>query len=270
MTIAMRRNDEHRAMNGTAWDGLFAELDAWAAAGRTATLWWRDDDADTASPALTRLLTLQKRTGVPLALAVVPRHLDTSLSDQLAGHDGVSVLQHGYSHDNFAGPGDRKIELDGSRPTDYVIADLAMGLQTLAVLPGWVPVLVPPWNRISPHLIPILPELGYRGISTLGARDRRLPVARLVRNNVHLDPIDWRGRHGPAGGFVGEERALSALSEHLRQRRETLSDGQEASGLMTHHKVQDSAVWNFTARLLEATAAHPAVRWSTAPELFAP
>ncbi|MEK9660397.1 MAG: hypothetical protein VW644_01455, partial [Alphaproteobacteria bacterium] len=61
----MRRNDEHRVAAGTPrpgapWDALAAELDVWAAAGRTATLWWRDDDADAASPALERLLALQR------------------------------------------------------------------------------------------------------------------------------------------------------------------------------------------------------------------
>lgn len=269
MTATMR-SSEQRVTTGTAWDGLFAELDAWARTGRSATLWWRDDDADSASPALTRLLTLHRSTGAPLALAVVPRRLDASLTRLLAAEDGVSVLQHGYSHDNFAAPGERKIELDGSRPASYVIAELATGQQALAALPGWQPVLVPPWNRIGRHLVPMLPELGYCGLSTLGPRERRAPVARLVANNVHLDPIDWRGQHGPAGGFVGDDIALTALTAHLRDRREGRADAAEASGLMTHHKVQDAATWEFAARLIEATTAHPAVRWCTAAALFAP
>jgi peptidoglycan/xylan/chitin deacetylase (PgdA/CDA1 family) len=275
VTSAMRRNDEHRVAAGTPrpgapWDALAAELDVWAAAGRTATLWWRDDDADAASPALERLLALQRQTGAPLALAVVPQRLDPSLARLLADCDGVSVLQHGYSHDNFAAPGERKIELDGSRPGPYVIADLATGQQALDALPGWLPVLAPPWNRIAPYLIPMLPELGYRGISTLGARDRRCPVAGLACNNVHIDPIDWRGRTGPAGGFAGEEAALAALTAHLADRREGRADADEASGLMTHHRVQDPATWDFVRQLIAETTAHPAARWCTAEELFAP
>jgi hypothetical protein len=151
-----------------------------------------------------------------------------------------------------------------------VIADLAMGQQILSALPGWLPVMVPPWNRIGAHLVPMLPELGYCGLSTLGPRERRMPVARLMRNNVHLDPIDWRGRFGSAGGFVGDTTALETLTAHLRDRREGRADAEEASGLMTHHKVQDEDVWGFTARLIAETAAHPAVRWCPAEELFAP
>lgn len=270
MTSAMRRTDEHRVAADTAWDRLSAELDAWTAAGRTATLWWRDDDADTASPALERLLALHRQTGAPLALATVPQRLDASLAQLLADCDDVSVLQHGYSHDNFAAPGERKIELDGSRPGPYVIADLATGQQALSSLPGWLPVLVPPWNRIAPYLIPMLPELGYRGISTLGARDRRCPVTGLMRNNVHVDPVDWRGRAGPAGGFAGEVAALTALTGHLADRREGRADADEASGLMTHHKAQDAATWDFVGRLIGETMAHPATRWCTAAELFTP
>ena len=270
MTTAMRRSDGQSATTGTAWDGLFAELGAWADAGRTATLWWRDDDAVAATPALEKLLLLRRRIGVPLALAVIPRRVDASLASRLSSEIEISVLQHGYSHDNFAGPGDHKIELDGSRPTDYVIADLATGMQIMAAMPGWLPVLVPPWNRIAPHLLPMLPELGYCGISTLGARDRRLAVGRLVRHNVHIDPVDWRGRNGPAGGFAGAAPVLAALTTHLRDRREGRVDDAEASGIMTHHKVQDSATWEFFAQLLERTAAHPAVRWCAAPEMFAP
>jgi hypothetical protein len=269
VTTASRRQPERVARYGNAWTRLLGELDAWSADGRQATLWWRDDDADSARPALQRLLALQAWTGVPLALAVVPRALNGSLADAVGGQSGIAILQHGYSHDNFAATGDRKIELDGSRPSEYVAADLAVGLEKLSSFPGWIAVLVPPWNRIAGHLVPLLPELGYRGLSTIGSRARRHPVARLTQNNVHIDPIDWRGRFGPAGGFVGEDFVLDCLTTQLRERREGHVDSNETTGLMTHHKVQSGEVWDFVARLVERTNAHPAVRWCAASELFA-
>ena len=268
MTTVTRHSDRNRSCAATAWHRLYAELDAWTAAGDTATLWWRDDDAEAASPALTRLLSLQAKTAVPLAIAAVPQRLDPSLADALGACTGITVLQHGYSHDNFAGDGDRKIELGDSRPAEYVVADLAMGMQILSAMPGWLPVMVPPWNRIASYLVPMLPELGYRGLSALGARNRRQPVAGLVQNNVHLDPVDWRGPFGRSGGFVGEDVALDMLVSHLRDRREGRSDLGEASGLMTHHRVQSAEVWDFAERLIDTAGRHPAAKWCAAGDLF--
>lgn len=252
------------------WAALSAELDRWAAASRTATLWWRDDDAGTLTDQLERLLALRDRLGVDVAVAAVPRRVNDAFRARLGDERHVAVLQHGYSHHNFATPGERKIELDGSRPAEHVIAELAVGLQTLASLPGWVPVLVPPWNRIAPHLLPSLPELGYRGLSGLGPRNRPQALAGLRQNNVHIDPIDWRGRQGPARAFAGTERAIAAAVDHLAARRTGSADSDEATGLMTHHLVQDDATWRFVEQFIAHTKAHPAARWLSARDIFGP
>ena len=55
-----------------SWSELTEELDAWATAGRCATLWWRDDDAAQPGPALERLLALSAGHGWPVTLAVIP------------------------------------------------------------------------------------------------------------------------------------------------------------------------------------------------------
>jgi len=62
------------------WQALDAELDAWSAAGRTAELWWRDDDAIVPTPALDRLLDIRRRSGVPIALAVIPARAQATLA----------------------------------------------------------------------------------------------------------------------------------------------------------------------------------------------
>jgi hypothetical protein len=247
---------------------LSAELDAWAAAGRTATFWWRDDDAGAMAAALDRLLILRKKLAVPISLATVPTRLDDAFRARLAVETDVALLQHGYSHHNFATPDARKIELDGSRPAEYVIADLAVGLQALAPVPGAVPVLVPPWNRIAPHLLPLLPELGYRGLSALGPRQRVNALAGLRQNNVHMDPIDWRGRHGKAKAFIGTERAIAVAVEHLAGRRTGAVDGEEATGLMTHHLDQDEDTWQFVEQFIAHTKSHPAGAWLAAQAVF--
>lgn len=261
-------------MPAPAWDALMGELDTWAGAGRTATFWWRDDDAADHTPALDRLLALRDAVDVPLALAVIPARATPALRDRLASAPGLATVQHGYSHKSFATGADRPIELDGSRPAEYVISDLAVGAQSLARLASHVPVLVPPWNRIAPHLVPLLPEIGFQGLSTIGARAREFPVRGLRQQNVHLDVIDWRGKKtGIARGFLGADNIIADTIRHLAARRAGAVETNravpdEATGLMTHHSDMDDAMFGFVREFVIRTRAHPAVVWQSANEVF--
>ena len=268
MYEAAQSREHSDSAEQTHWSALSAELDCWAAAGRTATFWWRDDDAGEMTDQLDRLLRLRQKADVGLALATVPSRLDKPFRARMDDEANVAVLQHGYSHHNFATLEERKIELDGSRPAEYVIADLAVGMQALTSVAGAVPVLVPPWNRIAQHLLPLLPELGYRGLSTLGPRQRPNALAGLRQNNVHIDPIDWRGHAGPPRAFTGTERAIAAAIEHLAARRASTTDGEEATGLMTHHLVQDEETWRFVEQFIDRTKIHPAAAWLAAHDVF--
>lgn len=266
MALAM---PDHSNVPDPAWTALMGELDAWATAGLTASFWWRDDDAASHTPALDRLLDLRGRLDVPLGLAVIPANATRGLRDRLTDEDDVSVLQHGYSHKDFNAGEGRKIELDDSRPAEYVIADLAMGGQALEKYRNHLPVLVPPWNRIAPHLVPFLPEIGIRGLSTIGARVREAPIRGLRQNNVHLDVIDWRGkRTGTVRGFMGAENILSDTLDHLAARRAGTADLAEATGLMTHHGDMNEAMFDFVGEFVSRTRAHPAVVWQSANEVF--
>lgn len=250
---------------------LLKVLDRYAAKGRSATLWWRDDDAAAPSPALDRLLALTARHDVALALAVVPAVAGEALAERLRDvSPHVAVLQHGYAHQNHAAAGEKKIELGPQRPAQMVIGELATGWLRLETLfSGRVlPVLVPPWNRLAPFLVPVLPELGYRGVSQFGPRKRVMPVQHLRQINCHVDPIDWRGSRG----FVGRQRAIAAMAAHLALR---LVDphgaaGSEPTGLMTHHAVHDEQMWRFLDEVLMVTKSHQAARWLAAAEAFAP
>ncbi len=266
MVLAMTKNT--RAAD-TAWHALTRELDLWQESGRTATFWWRDDDACEVTPALETMLAQRNTLGVPLALAVVPATATPALRERLGGIAEVCVLQHGYSHKNFAHEGERKIELDGSRPAAYVVGDLATGAQALSKFAGHLPVLVPPWNRISPHLLPFLPEIGITGLSTLGARTKPTAFPGLTANNVHIDPIDWRGKlSGRAGSFAGTEAAVEQAVAHLSARRTGQADAAEATGLMTHHAVMETDSQDFVAEFISLVRDHPAANWLSAGEIF--
>ena len=249
------------------WGALTDELDRWAGAGRVATLWWRDDDAAAPAPALDRLLAARARLGVPLALAVVPASAEEAAADAIGADREATVLQHGYAHRNHAGSGERKAELGEGRPAADSLADIASGRRRLETLFGarLAPILVPPWNRIAEALVAGLSDAGYTGFSAYGPRRHARPAPGLAQVNTHIDPIDWRGSRG----FVGEAAALDLAIGHLRARRTGAADGDEPTGLLSHHLVHDAAAWRFIQALVAATRAHPAARWIGVRDAFA-
>ena len=250
----------------TGWSDLERELDAWADSGRQATLWWRDDDAVEPTPALARLLALSRDHQVPLALAVIPALAVPALATVLLDHSTVTPVQHGYAHRNHAAARAKGGELGAARPAGKSARELSLGWRRLGALFGAaaLPVLVPPWNRIDSGLVPQLPRLGFRGLSTYGARAAAEPAPGLVQVNTHLDIIDWRGSRG----FVGEQKALGQLISHLHARRVRSVDPAEPTGLLTHHLAHDADAWGFIAALLPRIGRHRAGRWLAPREVF--
>lgn len=243
------------------WQTLADEADRWAARAAPAEIWWRDDDAADTGPALERLLGLHRASGVPLALAVVPAQATAALAARLADEPGIDVLQHGYAHANHAPPPDKKMELGLHRPAMFVLGELGTGRMALERLFGArpLPVLVPPWNRIAPPLVPTLPEMGFRGLSTYGPRTRVFPVRGLRAVNTHVDLVDWKTRR-----FVGTDAALAALAGALARAR----DSGEPVGILSHHLAMDAEAWDFLGQLWDKTASMPGLRMRSAGELF--
>jgi peptidoglycan/xylan/chitin deacetylase (PgdA/CDA1 family) len=235
-----------------SWQDLDAELDAWGATGRTASFWWRDDDAIEPTPALDRLLALGRMTGVPITLAVIPGRATSALAKRLAGEPAIAVVQHGWTHTNHAAPGRAKAELAADRPISFMIGELARGALALDRLFGrnWTRALVPPYNRIAAELATALPMAGYVGLSTYGPRRQTAPSFAVV--NTHIDIIDWTPR-----AFLGESAALGLAVKHLRARREGRADGDEPTGILTHHLAHDTGCWAFVNALVGRLRAHP-------------
>lgn len=248
----------------SSWDKLRAELDAWQRDHKRATLWWRDDDAVSVTPELEAILAFEQRYRVPLALAVIPANLQPDLVDRLAETLDTRVLQHGWNHQNNAPADCKKQELDASRDLGVVLAELRQGFDDLGSRFGnrFLPVMVPPWNRIAPQIIEALPSLGFNAISTFGPRKETHPVEGLLQVNTHVDVIDWRGTRG----FVGEDACLAAFIAHLGARRTAQVDPAEPTGLLTHHLVHDAATSRFLDDLFSFE--HPALQWLTIPGAF--
>ena len=248
----------------SGWQALEDELARWRDAGRSAEVWWRDDDAADVGPELDRLLGVHRESDTPLALAVVPSQATSDLAARLAGEPGVDLLQHGYAHVNHAPLGDgKKMELGPHRPAMVVLGELGTGWLALERLFGNRPlaVMVPPWNRIAPALVPTLPEIGFLGLSTFGPRQRAQPVRGLRQVNAHVDLIDWKGERR----FAGEDACLAILVESLARSR---TGSGEPVGILSHHLVMDGRAWDFLRSLWEKTRTMSAMRVRSAHALF--
>ena len=236
--------------SASPWRVVEAELAAWAAAGRIADFWWRDDDAVAPSAALDRLLDFE----LPLSLAVIPQHAELALARHLAGRGQVRVVQHGIAHRNHAPAGAKRTELVAG----LSLTALGEAATRLADLfgPQRLPVLVPPWNRIAAELVTVLPESGFIGLSTFGARHQRLAAPGLVQINTHADPVDWRARRARSA-----EDFATIVADALALRRLGQADAAEPIGLLTHHRLDDPAIEALATDLASIVTAHPAARW---------
>jgi hypothetical protein len=235
---------------------LLRELDCWAAVGRTATFWWRDDDATEASGALDRILSLTDT--VPIALAVVPGSMTASLVNSVDRRRNVTVLQHGWRHSNHAPSGAPPAELGAHRAISEMSTELRQGCERLEGVFGsrFLPLLVPPWHQMTPLLLPVLARIGLRGVSGIGQRRSSSLYAGLDQLNVHVDPIDWEAR----GRFAGSVPCVRALCARLAARRSGHALD-EPTGIVTHHLQSDLALFGFLENLIGLTAGHPAARW---------
>jgi len=253
--------------NLKAWLMLQQELDLWADSGKTATFWWRDDDAVEETPQLHILDALSRDMNVPVSLAVIPAGLHDSLPRFLRSRENLIAIQHGYGHRSYALAGMKKIELGGDRSDDDIRSDLGTGCRQLRTAFGeqFIPVLVPPWNRIEGRVYSTLNGAGFSGVSSMWTRETAYPVKGLLQVNAHLDPVDWRHDRG----FIGETIAIEQIHRHLSSRRLATKDIAEPTGILTHHLVQNDEVWAFCRTLFETLNRHPAAQWLSAGEIWA-
>ena len=247
------------AAGDAARDRVVALLDEAVARSRTIDFWWRDDDAEDATPALDHLLALARSHSLPLGLAVVPKGATGALAARLKSEPSVAVLQHGWAHKNHAAVGEKKIELGGVRPVSEVLKDLGRGFDRLQGLfaEQFLPVLVPPWNRISDAVREARSSLGLAGLSTSGP----VPAGEPHQVNVHVDIFAWRPTRRPLSRAEGYER----LGIEVERR---LAGAPEPLGIMTHHLVHEAASWALLDEMLAMLTEHRATRWPEVRQIF--
>jgi len=229
---------------------LAAHFDECAGQGAPRPVWWRDDDATRQGPRLDALLALAGLHAAPLALAVIPDGSNPALLGECARR-GIAVLQHGVCHADHE-PDGGKAELGPARPIHVIVADLLAARRHLEG-PAFLPVLVPPWNRMREDLAPALAAAGYAGVSRFGGGLDEGPPRRV---DTHIDPVGWR-----TGRSLADDGALDAMAARAVAVAGPL-------GLLTHHIVHDGAVAGLVERLAALVARHPGARWAAAAEVF--
>ncbi|TDI55893.1 MAG: hypothetical protein E2O93_06865 [Alphaproteobacteria bacterium] len=249
---------------------LIGELDQWSDAGLEATLWWRNDDAGTEGPQLDRLLEIATAAGAIVHLAVIPEHLTEAARSTMLAANCARLLEHGFSHIDYAPPGEGSWELGSHRPVSVILGELAEGKARLEDAFGdrFIPVVTPPWGRIAPEIAKRLPDIGVHCVSLTTPRAAKYRAPNLLEISTCCDPINWRG----GAHFAGSEKAIRHFIEHLKQRRRChlsgTGDGEEPSGLLTHHLDHDGEIWDFVETLVSALSGHKAARWVALSEFL--
>ena len=244
------------------WQPLAAAMRRWQDGGRQVRFWLRDDDAVEPTPALERLIRLCGHHGVPFTLAAIPLKATEALGKRLASEEGIAVTVHGWSHRNHAPVGEKKQELGPHRPKETVAGELRDGVVRLGNLfpERFLPVLVPPWNRIDPSLVPDLKALGFEALSVFGnAKAQHKALLQVV--NTHIDLMDWHGTRG----CRDHADLVADIIKALEQR---VVGGEEPIGILAHHLVHDESAWLFLHRLFEFVGTTPGARWAALGELL--
>ena len=239
--------------------GLRAAIAACREAGCLPALWLRDDDAVAPTPALDRLLRFSQTTGLATHLAVIPADATEALGAYVTSNSEFIPVVHGLAHQNHASAEEKKAEFGPHRTLQERLADAQTGLHKLRKLFGnrLCPAFVPPWNRMADDMAEGLATAGFTMISTYGPRSVTHPAVGMVQINTHIDPIDWRGTRG----LVDPDLILARLSATLAARARGETDGTEPLGLLTHHLVQDAAIWDFCEWLVGTLLDGGATPW---------
>lgn len=240
---------------------LIQHLDWFAERGRTVRFWWRDDDAVSPTPELDELIDFSERFTIPLSLAVIPKFATKALAQRLADTHTVQVLHHGWQHKNYQDKscGEKASEFGWRRTALEMEKELLEGKEVLQDLfaERFVPLFVPPWNRIAPRAVQLLQQQGDYGLSAF----TWINHFRLPHLQSHVDIIKWKKNKR----FIGWNAARKRLDLQLCRRQTNAS---EPIGLLTHHLDHGEGCSEFLEVFFKLTSVHPAALWLSSLELL--
>ena len=160
--------------------------------GYEVKFWWRDDDISDVTEGLTNILIISEIYNIPIYIAVIPERISEDAICLINEYSNISILQHGYSHNNYAKEGEPLNEFGLDRDIKLQLDEIKLGFEKLrnSFNDKFLPVFVPPWNHIASPIINELSELGFRGVSCIGNTLSEYP--NLFNNNVKIDIHSWQ------------------------------------------------------------------------------
>lgn len=220
--------------------------------------WWRDDDLETPSSALSDLLVATRDIGVIPAIAAIS---GTVSADAIAALDGWSarVLPHGWHHKNHEPPGAKKSEYGPARSIDMRIAEIDAACDRILALAGEraLAVFTPPWNNMGSDLPAHLDRSKAMAVSAYRTPVRPPLPATRPRLDTHLDLIDWRG----TGQGLSADQLVDLMIPWIKQMPDTENPLDSPVGVLSHHVVTKSEDWRSWAPIWWVIASHAACEW---------
>lgn len=228
------------------WSPLGAALLRLRAAGEPLPIWWRDDDAVTVTPALEHLSRMSSRIGLPVHVAVIPGESQPSLASYVEERTHLTPVVHGWRHTNHAPQGAKKAEFGHPRASGH--DDITAARRAMDDVFGteYLPLFVPPWNRIDASFLPDLKTHGFKGLSAFLPRKNKHAGPGIVQINTHIDPMDWHGTRD----LKDPDSLILQTANLIHARLDRAQDASEPMGYLTHHLVHSANVWTFSERLL--------------------
>jgi hypothetical protein len=196
--------------------------------------WIRDDDLTNINSEIKQLLDFCGIFQIEIALAIIPKKMDSDLFFLCKDYPFVKIWQHGLEHSNRACKAQKKSEFPVFDPHQY--KDILLQKKRMEDCFGdfFQPVFVPPWNRLDPSWSdPILNHFSH--ISGFGASDKD------QFHHTNLDIIDWKIRH------------IKPLEILMKEFSNLQKKGESSIGILTHHWMHKEEGWKILSDFLVET-----------------
>ena len=218
--------------------------------GNIIRFWWRDDDVIDDTDELNKLLEFSIANNVPSYLAVIPKTLSDDAINKIKEHHNISVMQHGYSHNNYANVGEPFNEFGQHRNLEAQLKEIRIGFEKLITSFGnqFVPVFVPPWGHIAESVIEKLSTIGIKGISLIGHSDKNYPC--LFNKNVDIDIFSWKTQSEISYEFNIRDysQILDDICDKIKLKIN--NNNSITIGIVTHSQIMNNQDWRIFRKLI--------------------